>query len=58
MWLFEKYEVWYTINELAGWINDWSKKMCQLLTMVIENEHRIDALEKEIKQLKKKGKKK
>lgn len=55
MWFNEKYEVWDTINKLAEWINDWAKKMCQLLTMVIENEHRIKELEKEIKKLKEGG---
>lgn len=55
MWFNEKYEVWNTINELAEWINNWAKKSCELLCMVIENEHRIRELEKEIKKLKEGG---
>ena len=57
MWLFEKYQVYEDMNYMMRCINHWAKKMCQLLTMVIENEHRIRELEKEIKQLKKVKKK-
>lgn len=52
MWLFDKYQVYEDMNYMMDCINDWAKKMCQLLTIVIENEHRIKELEKEIKKLK------